>query len=1151
MKKIRPNLLSVFTVFLLLVFSKSNSTTLYWLNGSGDGLWSTPGDGLGTGNWDDGTGLFSGLPAAGDIVVFDGTTWSNTNCAIDLSTPSLAGFQITNGYTSTITQNATFTVNVNFNGTSNFSLSSGATFTGGNSNITISGTFTQTAGTFTSSSSALSIGGNFTQSGGTFTHNSGIVNFNSNSLTINNTPTFYNLRFTNLSTGGLTFTIDQSITVTNSILFNSGAVNATRPITLNKGAGNGYINLQGGFTGFGNYTGTIGGGTATIIFNGSGAQNMAGSSTDGAVPLCNLEFNSTTARTISVTSGKYVTTAGNLTISGAGGDITMNTGTLNVQGNVTITNTGTGGGGSMAMVLNGTGAQTIDGPATAGQGKLPNVTINKSSGGLTLTDIISVDGDWTYTTAGSVTNTGSTVAFYGNSVSSNGMSFNNVEVNTGTTTLSNALDVNGILTINGTLDANAKNMNVAGNFVNAGTFTHNSNSITFDGTTTVSGASTTTFYNVTISGTLTGHATSMNVAGNFTNNGTYTHNSGTIDFNGSGTQTVGGNADPTVFYNMKVSTNAHTVNMDNNANLVNRIDVTGGATFDADGETGGTRTFTLVSTDTRVPGGFDHGGTAAVGDLTNGTFNGSVVYQRKVDGFTQWRTLGWPITGSKTIADWDATIYTSGFTNADSDPDAFTSIYTYNAGTQAYAPATAESNIISADDATLDGKGFLVYVGNTSPGTTMSGGGLTLTSTGSIISGQKTPAVSNGGSGYNLLANPYPCPLLFSSFYTTNSANINQKYHVFNPYTGGFDTWDGATSSGGYTNGKIASGQGFFVEATSSTDLTFNEDHKYSGKDGNFLKLAANDLKIMRLTISSTTATPYVNYAVVGFTSSASETYSVQEDSKPLDQLAPNSPVISTYSSDGERLVINKMGELNKDYDILVRATVGVSGTYSISADSLINEITGCVVLEDKLTGTLTDLKTNNSYTFTISDTTKAPRFVLHISGTVAASFTSSATNVPVGTPVNFTSTSTGATSYNWNFGDGNSSIVSAPSHSYTTAGTYTVTLTASSSCGQASSTQVIIVESPLGIAQSLTENTMNIINNGNNGIYLSMNYNHRVAGTIEIVDLLGKSVASQAFSGDKKLEPINTSNVKSSGIYLIRVLSTEKTFTQKLFISN
>ena len=46
------------------------------------------------------------------------------------------------------------------------------------------------------------------------------------------------------------------------------------------------------------------------------------------------------------------------------------------------------------------------------------------------------------------------------------------------------------------------------------------------------------------------------------------------------------------------------------------------------------------------------------------------------------------------------------------------------------------------------------------------------------------------------------------------------------------------------------------------------------------------------------------------------------------------------------------------------------------------------------------------------------------------------------GTPINFSNQSTGATSYLWDFGDGNTSTTEHPSHVYEATGTYTVKLT-------------------------------------------------------------------------------------------------------------
>ncbi len=64
------------------------------------------------------------------------------------------------------------------------------------------------------------------------------------------------------------------------------------------------------------------------------------------------------------------------------------------------------------------------------------------------------------------------------------------------------------------------------------------------------------------------------------------------------------------------------------------------------------------------------------------------------------------------------------------------------------------------------------------------------------------------------------------------------------------------------------------------------------------------------------------------------------------------------------------------------------------------------------------------------------------------ADFSASPTSGTVPLYVNFTSLSTGGTSWLWNFGDGSTSTVQHPAHNYTVAGDYAVSLTVSSYCG-------------------------------------------------------------------------------------------------------
>jgi hypothetical protein len=86
----------------------------------------------------------------------------------------------------------------------------------------------------------------------------------------------------------------------------------------------------------------------------------------------------------------------------------------------------------------------------------------------------------------------------------------------------------------------------------------------------------------------------------------------------------------------------------------------------------------------------------------------------------------------------------------------------------------------------------------------------------------------------------------------------------------------------------------------------------------------------------------------------------------------------------------------------------------------------------------------------------------------VTAAFTPSGNSVTTADTVNFANATANATSYDWQFGDGSSATLPSPSHRYTSAGDYTVTLTATNGTCQATATQDIHVgERTTGIANT------------------------------------------------------------------------------------
>lgn len=154
------------------------------------------------------------------------------------------------------------------------------------------------------------------------------------------------------------------------------------------------------------------------------------------------------------------------------------------------------------------------------------------------------------------------------------------------------------------------------------------------------------------------------------------------------------------------------------------------------------------------------------------------------------------------------------------------------------------------------------------------------------------------------------------------------------------------------------------------------------------------------------------------------------------------------------------------------------------------------------------------------------------------------------GTQVEFNNISVNATSYHWDFGDGDSSDVASPTHSYAAPGSYTVTLTVSSPCGDKTETREVqawntnIQDAFDGLQVSLTPNP----NNGQFNLTLSGQLATQYE--IQLLDLQGKTLFDETVStyGDLFVKAFDFSE-QAAGLYFLRLNDGASVGTLKLVI--
>lgn len=269
--------------------------------------------------------------------------------------------------------------------------------------------------------------------------------------------------------------------------------------------------------------------------------------------------------------------------------------------------------------------------------------------------------------------------------------------------------------------------------------------------------------------------------------------------------------------------------------------------------------------------------------------------------------------------------------------------YTYNTSSNGYVSTGLDANTIFTP-----GNGYAIRAPNNHPATVPTlweGSYVGVPNNGTI-----PHTVSNAGSGFNLIGNPYPSPIDALQFITENSSSIGGTLYFYAhsltmnadgsfPDGTNYSTWNSAASTVATTaaagdphpipvvpNGIIQVGQGFIVKATNSGVINFKNTMRIGNNADQFLRSFETEKSRVWLNLSTESGTD-INQIAVAYLEGATDGVDNDYDGLALG----NSGSYLSSKIDNDHYVIQSRGlpfDANDQVALGFRATF--AGNYKI-----------------------------------------------------------------------------------------------------------------------------------------------------------------------------------------------------------------------------
>ena len=256
------------------------------------------------------------------------------------------------------------------------------------------------------------------------------------------------------------------------------------------------------------------------------------------------------------------------------------------------------------------------------------------------------------------------------------------------------------------------------------------------------------------------------------------------------------------------------------------------------------------------------------------------------------------------------------------------------------------------------------------------------------------PAIQGTFTRFNLVGNPYPGPIDAGVFLTANqTTNIFPALYFWDDdasFGGDYTTNDyivtnavgtvgtGGNGAAGSFAGRIATGQGFLVEARpGATTIEFTNSMRTTGAASFF----AEPLPFSKLWLNVRSADGLANETLIAFGEEATDGYDDRFDAK---KMAASEQIALFTMANEFPMAIQAWSPITESRIIPVGLNATQAGTYTFKIANLENfDETVLVYLEDMENGTFHNLRASE-YSFSIEEAlVNSSRFRLHFSAPV------------------------------------------------------------------------------------------------------------------------------------------------------------------------